>query len=289
MVIEVMNELKGEFAFVDLLKPEAGAVAPILAALKPAALAKLRTIASAATRRKVDDLRMRFGWLGDAPGGSPPGTVDAARLPRLVGARLRREETDQMAGDLLDQAERRLAEEREEPIDLIDADLRQEYLGLWGAGLNLFKGKPVQALREALEGLDQDHSFTYTNADETYRKLDEMVSTDIDFLVAGHTHLARAIERGGTRACYYNTGTWARVFRLDKEVRRSPDAFDRLYQALKTPSIDALDKAPGLLPVRPHAAVIRREGRQVVGELHTVADKPPYATTLVEHTRFVRS
>ena len=63
MVIEVMNQIKRDYPFVDLLKPEAEGVLPILAALNPGVHAKLLHLAGIAGRKAWDLVRMRSGFL----------------------------------------------------------------------------------------------------------------------------------------------------------------------------------------------------------------------------------
>jgi hypothetical protein len=72
MVIEVMNQIKRDYPFVDLLKPETEGVLPILAALRPEVHSKLSELAGIAGRKAWDMARMRFGFLdADAATASP--------------------------------------------------------------------------------------------------------------------------------------------------------------------------------------------------------------------------
>jgi hypothetical protein len=72
MVIEVMNQIKRQYPFVDLLKPETEGVLPILAALNPGVHRKLLDLAGIAGRKAWDLARMRTGFLdADMPAASP--------------------------------------------------------------------------------------------------------------------------------------------------------------------------------------------------------------------------
>ena len=65
MIAVAMNDIKKKYPFVDLLKPEKEAVVPILLALNPDALPKLRAIGAVATRLGWDSIRGRLGFLGE--------------------------------------------------------------------------------------------------------------------------------------------------------------------------------------------------------------------------------
>ena len=76
LVVEVMNAVKRDYPFVDLLKPETEAVLPILAALNPKLLRRLDELTGIARRKAADAARMRAGFLsGDEAG--PPGPAPA--------------------------------------------------------------------------------------------------------------------------------------------------------------------------------------------------------------------
>lgn len=293
MVIEVMNDIKHEFPFVDLLKPEQEAVVPILLALKPAAAARLGSIVALQGRRLADRARMAAGFLGDGQDGvalgleqspeTPAGNV-TARRPALS----RRNDNQRLARALLDRADGRL-HTGEEAVDLLASDAGRSFLGLPGAAWGVLRGDPVEAVREALEALDKDRSFDVFHRDETFVALDKQVSSEIDFLVAGHTHLPRAIERHYNRSFYFNSGTWARVLRLDDEHRRDRTRFAALLQALKSRDVAAFDGMLGLIREPPHAVVIRNEGQVTLGELRSFGVGAPAEGLPVPGTTFRRS
>jgi UDP-2,3-diacylglucosamine pyrophosphatase LpxH len=243
MVIDVMNDIKKRYPFVDLLKPETEAVVPILLALDPSALQKLREAAAAAGRRAWDAARMATGFLGDVPvavaetATSPP-EVPLSRISALVpGASLAAAEPEH----LLELVENE-ARQGTKPIDLVRGEQAKQ-LGFWGAAWKLITGKPThEVLREALENLDKDRSFEIVDEkDETYRELEKLTAPDIDFVVAGHTHLERAMPRKSGRGAYFNSGTWARLIRIEPDVRRDPVRFERLFNLLKGGTMAALD------------------------------------------------
>ena len=258
-----MNDIKQRYPFVDLLKPETQAVIPILLALDPKAAVALKTLPGLVARQQVARAQIAAGLLGDdAPMsvGAASGAIDAggpalARMPRSAVSVSAREIARSGARiALMDLAESDFIGGRA-ALDLVDAAGRTETLG-WGSALWTLAtgGDRVEALRAQLKELADDRSFSTVDLDDTFRGLNAKISTNIDFLVTGHTHLARAFEREFGRSYYFNTGTWARVFRIDPVVLSHPDEFRKLFAALGSNRINALDTATGLLAVRPHFA-----------------------------------
>ena len=297
LVSEVMNPLKQDYPFIDLLKPEMPAVFPMLIALRPSVVTQLGKLAAAVARRSRDAVRMSTGFLEEAT----PRTdvVAAAPAPRTVGSGGRRDlhrGSAMMARDLLDRAE---ASWRDEvvPLDLVSGDQRAEYLGLFGALKQLVTGKgQVEALREALDGLDTDRSFDPGAEDDTYRELDRLVGGDIDFLIAGHTHLERALQRRRGRGFYFNSGTWARLIQIPPQLRQDAAGFAEAFKRLKAGTMEALDGGPmepSLTQRRCSVVSIWQESGATIGELrHVVAQPgaaPAFAAKPVPGTRLPRT
>ena len=86
-------------------------------------------------------------------------------------------------------------------------------------------------------------------------------------MVAGHTHLARALPRKRGQGFYFNSGTWIRLIRLTDAMLASDDAFKPVYEAFKAKTMSALDEAEGLVLRRPTVVSIEAEGGEVVGWL----------------------
>jgi hypothetical protein len=190
---------------------------------------------------------------------------------------------------LLDRAEQRFRGS-EEPLALIDCDEQGEYLGLVGAAWKLVRGRPThEVLAEALEQLDKDRSFDFRAEDDTYAELDRWVGGEIDFIVAGHTHLERALRRRSANGWYFNSGTWARLIKLEADVRGHPEKFKAVFDAFKGGTMAALDAHPGLVLKRPTVVALWAEGNAVHGELRRVNPLPdPLVTTAVKGSRFTR-
>jgi len=236
MVIEVMNDIKRHFPFVDLLKPETEGVLPILAALNAGVQRKLLALAGVAGRKAWDLARMRIGFLDDevpadsGASGYRPLPVFAAPSPaRSSEALLRDVESAWRQGV--------------SPMSLVRGTQDQQ-LGFWSATRDFVRGKPKhEVLREALEHLDRDRSFDPGTGDDTFRNLDALVGTDIDLLIAGHTHLERSLPRSRGRGHYFNSGTWARLICIEPAVRQDPAAFERLFRLLDGGTMEMLDRA----------------------------------------------
>jgi hypothetical protein len=287
MVIEVMNQIKRQYPFVDLLKPEAQGVVPVLAALKPDVNSKLLALAGIAARKVWDRARMSAGFLSEegSDGQVSLGAPDAStrfpppiyRPPATFGA------PDPAQGGKALLAEVELAwGGGVAPMSLV-RDIQGQQLSGLGAAWNALTGKPKhEVLREALEHLDRDRSFEPDESDDTFRDLDALVGTDIDLLLAGHTHLERSLPRGRGRGHYFNSGTWARLIRIKPEVRQNPAAFAGLFRLLDGGTIEALDKAHIKVGGADHPIVLRRN-TVVVVEIEAAAAPASKVRASLQH------
>ncbi|HEV3470254.1 MAG TPA: metallophosphoesterase [Pyrinomonadaceae bacterium] len=310
LVIDVMNDIKARFPFVDLLKPETEGVLPILFALAPDQRDKMRAITATARRLVWDKLRRATGFLGagedgevvrvELPfGGSgirPLASGDAAASlgrPRSNG--LAHTAAPERFGGR-EYAERLLAETEErlvrglDPLALVGADQRGAYLGVGSAVMKWFGGaEKSEVLREALSKLREDRSFDFSTEDATFVGLDEQIGGNAEFVVAGHTHLERAMPRKRGRGWYFNSGTWARLVRIDRDVLDSADRFREVFDAFKAGTIQALDDFPELVMRRLTVVAVWDEDGRTHGELRRVSLGPAEPVfTAVEDTRFVR-
>ncbi len=280
LVIDVMNDVKRDFAFVDLLKPETKAVVPALLALKPELMGRAGAVLEVGAKLSYDWLRRKIGFLGEEEKTHEAFERQAsmradqllAELSREVFHSTARRPTETDVDQLLSEIERHLAAGGE-PMDFIAADEAEEHLGKIKAFSDFVRGKePHQVLREALESLQKDRSFAVDTVDETSRHLDRLVAPDIDFLVAGHTHLERALPRARGTGYYFNSGTWVRLIELRPAVLESDERFLPVWKVLKKGSLAALDaaKKPKLVQDKPAVVSIVAEGSVVRGSLNRV-------------------
>jgi UDP-2,3-diacylglucosamine pyrophosphatase LpxH len=252
LVIELMNPLKRDFAFVDLLKPEDRAVLPVLAALNEASLSRVQGFMAAFRRRKWDEIRRSYGFLLEDEGP----TAEAAAMP---GAAIRPGVRRAGAADTGDTAGRRRAQQATAALIAVEADHRfrsgqlgldlvnlaeDEQLGLY-EDIRAWTGKPkAHVLRAALHNfLAKDRSFSLHDPDQAFRRIDVMVTESYDFVAAGHTHMERVLRRprGGA---YFNTGSWVPRIRLRPELLASADMLSEVVRTLSedADSVEALDR-----------------------------------------------
>ncbi|MCP4657485.1 MAG: phosphoesterase [bacterium] len=271
LVVDVMNEVKAEWPFIDLLKPGDEGAVPILLALDPGQAGKIKRVLRVAARLTWDQIRVSTGLLSadEAPAEEPEADPDAALEATLRRTFGRADSFDKDADDLLERMEDRLKSEVD-PMTLVSGDRREEYLGYFGAALNLIRGRPTpEVLREALSGLKEDPSFDLDHKDDTFQRLDELIGPDVDYVVTGHTHLERDLTRRGG-GHYFNSGTWIRLIRLEEEVLSDQERFDEVCKVLKKGSMEALDAE--LVLLRPTVVSIRAEANAVVAGLERVQE-----------------
>lgn len=229
MVIEIMNELKHDYPFIDLLKPEIESVSRVLLMIKPSLAAKLLSIAELKRMSSKDQKRADADLLSALS--DEPSYLDA---PVQTEASFM---ADLLASD-------------QSPTEMLEHQ-QFERLGVPGAFIAKLRRKPeIEVLREALEFMLKDQSFSYQQSDETYKFATEKVDSKIAFLITGHTHLLRAIKRpyGG----YFNSGTWARLIHVLPADLASNDSFKPVYEMLMAKNLQQLD------------AVCRDDGRRAV-------------------------
>lgn len=284
IVIDVMNDIKRRFPFVDLLKPESDAVVPALIALDPGHLGKLGGILKIVRYVARDKVRMRAGWLGgdeEVPADEPS---DAEVIQEVLEEQgMTAEPAAAAAGgsgdavtDLLYQAQTRVdAGDERAPA----AGGEEELLGVMGPVKRAFgistgsdEGDRREMLRRFLaKKLADDETFGLDERDEVFTGLDQAVGRSVDFLITGHTHKARAIDRGAG-AWYFNSGTWIRLIKLEPEVVTDEDRFARVWAALGAGTIDALDDVRDLGGERGELVWHRPTAVTVVGD----EDAPTY-------------
>ena len=261
LVVEAMNQIKRDYPFVDLLKPENAAVAPILAALNPQLLTRLQDLTGVASRKAVDMVRMGLGFLdadlpaGAAAGGSSGGPAAVMPDSRWMGAAMPvAAPPGGSARALMDRAEQAYAQ-GVPPMTLVYGN-QGEQLGVWGAAWAALRGKPAaDVLRETLDYLDTDQSFDVAAPDDTFKAIDALVAPEIDLVLAGHTHLERTLRRQRGFGHYFNSGTWARLMRITPAVRQDPVRFGAVFKLLNGSRIETLEQAEPELVLRRNTVI----------------------------------
>lgn len=233
MVAQVINPIKTDYRLIDLLKPETGAAIPVLMALEPgyrsiltrvAALglkARKHRLASAAMPSFAGDISSEGGdaWT---PGGFASDISSAGTAPDPLAAVLR----EAMQGDadlLLDGNP--AAPDFVEDIstrETVDRTLGLARMLVSSSGASVASRLP--ALLAAVRCLQNDTSFA-RDAECFTEYLDaarDLAGGGFDYVIFGHTHLARDITlSGGAR--YLNSGTWADLIRFPSEILAGPE------------------------------------------------------------------
>ena len=280
LVIDVINFLKKNYPFVDVLKPEKEAVIPLLTLFinKPQLIKSLCRIVGVAGTGSVSGIKQRTGMLAmendirksvpDVNLASPP------VLDFLIDA--------SMSHDLLIKAYKDvMLNSEEEPTHINDEELEEDLLSLHTrvekivSFLQLFAQSPkettIELVRKKLvKSYQKDWDYSIDFEDEDFKKIDESVGENIDCIIAGHTHMRRALHRG-RRGFYLNTGTWASLIEINSETLHDKQMFYQLVQKLLQ-NKKSLEEYESLLSFKPTLVRVYKNNEVVVGELLNVAN-----------------
>ena len=255
LVRDVMNQVKRQRPWLDLLKPEKNVVLGVLLTIDPSVARHVPALVPVAWRRGIGELQ-RQGLLSATESTSPPGTVtaDPLALSDAVGPHLQR---------LIDGMEQShataphaVAATGVDPM-MLDIE-RQLASGIPARGQSaIWKARSVgpgccstvcgwstESMRYgglSSIGTPTTTALIWRIKDETCRRILAHVGSDVDVVVTGHTHLERAILTA--RRAYYNTGTWIRSIRLPDVLLRELSTFSQLYRLLDQATLAELDNA----------------------------------------------
>lgn len=280
LVIDVMNKLKNRFPFIELLKPEGNLVPRILAVLDPEALEMVSRFAPIAYRL-LRGVMHQHGFLGAELQEEASNEAMLNFLLNPPSEAGQASASSRTPGDPLEQATRFLREGKS-AHDLVETP--PPMLGLGQYILDRWRGiDEKEALRRALAdwlGDEQTvHAFDIGKSDYACQHLTRTVGPDVHFLIAGHTHLARAVQRpdGGY---YFNAGTWMRIVRLERAEDLDSKNFADVYDALTRGTLTALDDArPQIVHTRPTVVVVEAQAGGAVAtgtlaEFHCTSGAP---------------
>ena len=269
MVIDVMNSIKARHPFVDLLKPEKETVFNILLALDPKAIKALPGFLKSLSKAETIGARRTAKVLGQ---GDP--TASAYIHEHTWKGEFGKFVTHSDDKDLLARAWEDSAKEMDYSNDYEDdvLGIKDFFINSYRYAVNRIKRDPDEAMRCALlSWVDNDHSWDLNGPDEIFDELLE-IQPDIDVAIAGHTHLRRqkqcprdADDKSSiTRSfLYLNTGTWARLIRLERKLLESKEQFGDFWQKLKPEyktareGMDALDAMNGIVRNESTVAVVK--------------------------------
>ena len=272
MVLNVINDVKQRYPFVDLLKPEDAPLMAVLAAVD----------ADTSTRGLLKALRRRVvrGQFSELLGAEPESS--AGIVPGVEGEIMKflegLEAPRPVARETVLRAERHL-NSRVTVRSLVQND--QDQLGglvarghvalqqLEGAIGRLRREPELAALRRALvRWLGRDDSFAMGRLSAIDLRILDSAPGGVDVVLAGHTHLAR--EQFGDPV-YINTGTWMRVLSLGgTPYLESDEQFRTFLNAVQAGTLQALDALDIDQRLRPVALIDAGSAR-----LHFVEETAP--------------
>jgi UDP-2,3-diacylglucosamine pyrophosphatase LpxH len=249
LVTWFMNPLKARYRFIDLLKPETGAVLPLLLALEPdldlglRALLKVAPIVRgvAARHHGKDGMPARAGELGGPGGSRRPISLDELLAEELGAEDARLFEDPSAAaqdGELGGASDLWRA--------LVDNAVRLRALGeslshlvaIRNAATDDHRRARLSAALTALASKDRSFELTHEAANYLDAAGTLCRTGRFDVVVFGHTHLPKQVDLSesiGRQATYLNTGTWADVIRLDHLPRPIDNGF---IDAVQTNQLD---------------------------------------------------
>jgi UDP-2,3-diacylglucosamine pyrophosphatase LpxH len=290
MVIDVMNGIKRDYPIVDLLKPEVEAVVPILLALDAGRLREISKILTVAAYLSKDAAKHSLG-LEHMTTESPESEeeVMAAFLNKYFEYEVAKPlDADSPISESYDTIEEARGPEFESTAE-------EELLSPFDYLPAIFSNKKnkVEKLRKALKkNLEGDPSFVLTQKDDMFKKMKKEIGSKVNYLVTGHSHKERAIERKAPGCYYFNSGTWIRLIQLTDNILENSEEFARVYAAFESGSMEKLDAINNLGPSHDQSlvmlkstvvSIVEKDGK-TYGELRHA--KPDGSLQPLENTRF---
>jgi UDP-2,3-diacylglucosamine pyrophosphatase LpxH len=275
LVVQVMNPMKVDYPFIDLLKPEDQAAVPVLLALNPKAFYEIpETLALY--------LKARFHRLGIWEAKEAVRTTRGMKDSPAIKEDMKREAVKAMVENLVEtefratrgpgdtQQERaiKFMERMAQSDKLSSSAKRSLNLKAQPEALRSMAGwNPIDNLKSWLVGLFDDVSDTMRSrypflllalrSLRNNRDFDISVETDKDYIdaarlrvsngakysIMGHSHLAKN-EALGNDARYFNTGAWANIMRIPDTIVKGTleDAFDALSAFMDDMKSDDIKK-----------------------------------------------
>jgi hypothetical protein len=252
MVTTVINKIKLDYAFVDLLKPETSAAVPLLLALEPAyrkqfghvarlwywtrshglegpALPKFGGDIGASVTAEPSEFGHDIAAGGDDFAGSAQGMLgaidDDAALKGVI-AEVLKGDADAFLREV-EGAPAANAGLQPMGTDVGASENLDTALGLFSLvfGSNAAERR-LHALLRAMRGMQSPDAFdrrreTATEYLDAARRL--VKEGGFRYVVFGHTHQAKTVDLGEGRR-YFNSGTWADVLEFPSQILAGPDA-----------------------------------------------------------------
>lgn len=288
LVIHKMNRLKQSlnYPFVDLLKPERAVAVKILSLLEPELAlwsfpGLVASMLAASATEVVHGRRAGQGMLGADPGSAAPLLAPRESIGGFERHNAGTQRVQQTTAQLLEQAR------RDHEAGLVPSALVEEAEGQLGlprylTDRVLHLRTKSEAIRQAVRDWSQeDHSFVLSHHDDLYTKLMAWLhkrrsQRRFDFVIAGHSHLARAIENEDG-SYYFNAGTWMQLIRLSPASLAEQHRFQQIYDDLfgeqtKRKKLSVLAEHSDLIWNRPTVVRVRTTTNGAEGELLLVKE-----------------
>ncbi len=272
LVVQVMNKIKKDYPFIDLLKPENEAALPILAVLAPKYFKKLQLIVDGflshlRSKQVAFDRQGAPLWPGyvgaEVPASKLPESEPTAQIDQGMAAV---EVIDGMAGEVApaDAAAQKTKAALAEAATLIGVDLHESEVGVHetvdkvlgflhtfrgaSAGQQLEKIKQLHRALRRLAGMSSDMLCTNIEHEPYLTPVKTSFALGHQVVVYGHTHLLK--RQDFDDKTYINTGTWADLILIPEEIL-DPDediAFPALYEFTNALLGNQLCQLRGLIP-----------------------------------------
>lgn len=284
LVIDVINEIKRSYPFVELVKPEGKAVVPILAALQPSLAKKLSAISAVVTRKVIDSAKIRVGFLG----GERDILYGESQILHGYGEADIYKNAAAAHSELIGNADRNFCSNIS-PMDLVRLNDVDEQLGIPKIlSSRIFGKNQSESLRAGLQELKHDRSFDLGFEDQQFNDYDSLVGTSVDVIVTGHTHLMRALKRRKCCGYYFNTGTWARLINIDSNMLDSPSKFEEFLDASSSGGLESLDKLDGVVMRENPFFSAGQVGEKLrVGLSRVISDGLDHFSEVIPETEFI--
>jgi UDP-2,3-diacylglucosamine pyrophosphatase LpxH len=291
LVVDVMNKVKRRYPIVDILKPEAAAVASVLVALDKEAFkyVDLDDVIPMLREKVKGGLVTRNLLSAEATDFTDVSSEDLAEESacHLLGENFQeavRQHRRKVSEDELLRAAEDAFQKKSSAVSTALIESEQGTLGTWDIVAGWVGLVPkAEGLRRALQDwLEDDRTFDACYSDELSEAMQERVGPQVDYTITGHTHKPRALALEQVGGYYYNCGTWIRTLRLTREALEDRQGFkEKVWPVLTSRDMAIIDKAKitgprdELVPLlfdRTNVVQISAQGSQVVGQLLRVTD-----------------
>jgi UDP-2,3-diacylglucosamine pyrophosphatase LpxH len=273
LVVRVMNKYK-KLAFIDLLKPETSAAIPLLAVLEPKAISSIDAL--------LGLLGLSFFHGLSVTNQRDPRNISAERnLETPTATFWTGEELGEELKLLEFARDLQPTQDNTTKADARNIGARQTaraITDIWKARGNLAKEQrlneeDIQRILRALRGFTKDEHCFFTNKEvESYLKAaNKFAKKGAKYVIFGHTHLAKRVSLDEPGALYLNTGTWAYLLRLPREIYSTD--YEKASSAVRT-FVEALaeNKLENLRELRATFAWIQRDNNKVTADVYKFSE-----------------